>query len=209
MFSDEEPSVDDTIFQDLRLVDGSVGRTKIRGSYPIVTSDVPAALALGFRQRLTASDVDRLLSALNHCCRYYAESIMLPVTITGSGDGGIGTGAGGAADSSKAGSPGDRQVLLQESFWNPVGHDDWVKLIDGLSSYHRALTHRQPPLRTRLHSSANLYGSITCPVLPCLFISPCCSPLLSWSTGPFRRRMCRTSSMRAEWPLSCFSCSSL
>ena len=47
MFSDDEPSVDETIFQDLRLADGSVGRIKLRGSYPIVASDVPAALALG------------------------------------------------------------------------------------------------------------------------------------------------------------------
>ncbi len=134
MFSDDEPSVDETIFQDLRLTDGSVGRIKLRGSYPIVASDVPAALARGFRHKLTAADVDRLLAALNHCCRYYAESNMLPVVIASSGDEGNG---GSAADRRKAGSLGDHQLVPQESFWNPVGHDDWVKLADGLSSYHR------------------------------------------------------------------------
>ncbi|GAN82039.1 AAA family ATPase [Acidocella aminolytica] len=124
MFSDEEPSVDDTILQDLKFVGADDHRTNARSSYPIVSHDVLPALALGFRHKLTQAGVDRLLSALNQCCRYYAESIALPVTIFGTGGG-------------EGSAPGEPRVVHEEIFLNPVGHDDWVKLIDGLNSYHR------------------------------------------------------------------------
>jgi hypothetical protein len=136
MFADEEPSVDDTIFQDLRFVGGSAGRTKVRGSYPIVARDVPAALALGFRHRLTQTDIDRLLSAVIHCCHYYAASTTLPITIFGpvghDGDDVIGSNT-----TPKESTPTERPVVYREAFLNPVAHGDWVKLVDGLISYHR------------------------------------------------------------------------